>query len=111
MFQVKGVQAIKKHPFFRDIDWHLLAQKKLQPPIVPNIQSSTDTTYFSEEFTKLAVGRQSRAGSEPDDEKLFARFSYIAEDVRSYASVIASEATEPPSAELDKRLGSITLHD
>jgi hypothetical protein len=95
MFQVKGVQAIKKHAFFRDIDWYLLAQKKIAPPIVPSVESNTDTSYFSEEFTKLDVGRPSRGGSvdAADDAvaaaKLFARFSFIAEDVRSYASVVA----------------------
>lgn len=91
MFQVKGVQAIKKHAFFRDIDWHLLAQKKLAPPIVPSVESTTDTSYFSEEFTKLAVGRPSRGESATaDDTKLFERFSFIAEDMRSYASVVAN---------------------
>jgi hypothetical protein len=63
MFQVKGVQAIKKHPFFRDIDWYLLAQKQLTPPIVPVVQSNTDTTYFAEEFTAMPVGRRSTAAT------------------------------------------------
>lgn len=90
MFQVKGVQAIKKHAFFRDIDWHLLAQKKIAPPIVPSVESSTDTSYFSEEFTKLAVGRPSRGESRENECKLFDRFSFIAEDMQSYASVVAA---------------------
>jgi p70 ribosomal S6 kinase len=90
MFKVKGVQAIKNHVFFRNIDWHLLAQKKLPPPIVPNIQNGLDTTYFSEEFTKLPVGRQSRGNSNAvEDAAPFARFSFIADDVVSYASVVA----------------------
>lgn len=96
MFQVKGVQAIKKHAFFRDIDWYLLAQKKVVPPIVPRVESNTDTSYFSEEFTKLAVGRPSRGErAAEEDAKLFARFSFIAEDVRSYASVVAGDAVAP----------------
>ncbi|TYZ60150.1 hypothetical protein PybrP1_003117 [[Pythium] brassicae (nom. inval.)] len=100
MFQVKGVQAIKKHAFFRDIDWHLLAQKKLAPPIVPSVESNTDTSYFSEEFTKLAVGRPS-AGAEDDAAKLFDRFSFIAEDMRSYASVVAGELAADAAAPSD----------
>uniref|UniRef100_A0AAV1TNL9 AGC protein kinase n=1 Tax=Peronospora matthiolae TaxID=2874970 RepID=A0AAV1TNL9_9STRA len=87
MFQVKGVQAIKKHAFFRDIDWGLLEQKKVQPPILPNVVNSTDTTYFSEEFTTQDVGRRSRVGSssgDGDTKKLFARFSWVADDAPSF---------------------------
>lgn len=103
MFQVKGVQAIKKHPFFRDIDWYLLAQKKLTPPIVPNVQSSTDTTYFAEEFTAQAVGRQSTLENSEDVEakKLFARFSFVAPDAPSFAAVVSGAATPSVPAEED----------
>lgn len=81
MFQVRGVQAIKKHAFFKGIDWRLLEQKKITPPIVPVIKSNTDTSYFSEEFTSLAVGRPSRVDSAgASDAKLFARFSFCADE-------------------------------
>jgi serine/threonine protein kinase len=26
---------IKKHPFFKEIDWTLLSEKKLRPPYIP----------------------------------------------------------------------------
>ncbi|TMW65732.1 hypothetical protein Poli38472_008374 [Pythium oligandrum] len=98
MFKVKGVQAIKNHAFFRTIDWPLLAQKQLQPPIVPVVQNNLDTAYFSEEFTKLPVGRQSRGASVSgaEDAALFARFSFVAEDLHAamtYASIVAGTAT------------------
>ncbi|GLD92071.1 hypothetical protein PINS_up000604 [Pythium insidiosum] len=91
MFKVKGVQAIKNHAFFRGIDWHLLAQKQVTPPIVPSVSSAVDTAYFSEEFTKLPVGRVSRAnsGNNGDESNVFARFSFIADDARTFASVVA----------------------
>uniref|UniRef100_M4C5S0 Protein kinase domain-containing protein n=1 Tax=Hyaloperonospora arabidopsidis (strain Emoy2) TaxID=559515 RepID=M4C5S0_HYAAE len=97
MFQVKGVQAIKKHAFFRDIDWGLLEQKKVQPPILPNVVNSTDTTYFSEEFTTQDVGRRSRVGSssgDGDTKKLFARFSWVADDAPSFADIIRAGTVE-----------------
>lgn len=108
MFQVKGVQAIKKHAFFRDIDWHALAQKKLAPPIVPSVESNTDTSYFSEEFTKLAVGRPSHGESATaDDTKLFERFSFIAEDMRSYASVVADGIVAVVSNDEEQELAQL----
>lgn len=111
MFQVKGVQAIKKHAFFRDIDWHLLANKKLAPPIVPSFESNTDTSYFSEEFTKLAVGRPSHGKADGDEiNKLFERFSFIAEDMRSYASVVADgivAVSSQEEQELSELMGAV----
>jgi p70 ribosomal S6 kinase len=100
MFQVKGVQAIKKHPFFRDIDWYLLAQKQLTPPIVPVVQSNTDTTYFAEEFTAMPVGRRStleHGGDDVEAQKLFARFSFIAADAPSFADIVKGSAPAPSS--------------
>ncbi|ETL45669.1 AGC protein kinase [Phytophthora nicotianae CJ01A1] len=100
MFQVKGVQAIKKHAFFKGIDWGLLEEKKVQPPILPNVLSNTDTTYFSEEFTTQDVGRRSRidsSGASGDSKKLFARFSWVADDAPSFADIVrAGGAKEEP---------------
>ncbi|ETI52410.1 AGC protein kinase [Phytophthora nicotianae P1569] len=100
MFQVKGVQAIKKHAFFKGIDWGLLEEKKVQPPILPNVLSNTDTTYFSEEFTTQDVGRRSRIDSSSasgDSKKLFARFSWVADDAPSFADIVrAGGAKEEP---------------
>lgn len=32
-------EAIKVHPFFREIDWVLLEQRKIKPPFKPRIVS------------------------------------------------------------------------
>ncbi|KAK2092444.1 hypothetical protein P7K49_028972 [Saguinus oedipus] len=34
-----GEDAIKQHPFFKEIDWVLLEQKKIKPPFKPRIRS------------------------------------------------------------------------
>lgn len=33
-------EAIKLHPFFREIDWMLLEQRKIRPPFKPRIVST-----------------------------------------------------------------------
>lgn len=33
-------EAIKLHPFFREIDWKLLEQRKIRPPFKPRIVST-----------------------------------------------------------------------
>ena len=51
-----GVEDIKKHPFFADIDFDLLVQKKIPAPFIPNLENGTDVQYFDEEFTNEEVG-------------------------------------------------------
>ncbi|KAJ1536608.1 Serine/threonine-protein kinase, partial [Nowakowskiella sp. JEL0078] len=41
------INGIKKHPFFRGIDWVNL--RKIRAPFVPHLKSITDTTYFPTE--------------------------------------------------------------
>jgi len=46
------VEEIKKHPWFRDLNWMDLLAMKIEPPYKPNVKSETDTSNFSKEFTK-----------------------------------------------------------
>ena len=42
----KGIQDIKTHPFFKNIDWVSIYNKKIKPPFIPKISSDTDTKYI-----------------------------------------------------------------
>ena len=46
-----GVDMIKKHPFFKNIDWEAILEKKIKPPFTPRIKSEIDTRYIDKEFT------------------------------------------------------------
>jgi serum/glucocorticoid-regulated kinase 2 len=48
---VNGAEEIKRHPFFDKIDWHRLAQKKIQPPFKPSVRSPVDVSNFDTVFT------------------------------------------------------------
>lgn len=48
-----GVDKIKKHPFFKNIDWDAIYAKKIKPPFIPRISSDSDTKYIDSEFTNL----------------------------------------------------------
>lgn len=41
-----GIEEIKKHPFFKGIDWDKI--RELQAPIVPELKDQYDTHYFDE---------------------------------------------------------------
>ncbi|XP_066519529.1 protein kinase C epsilon type isoform X2 [Hoplias malabaricus] len=44
--------AIKVHPFFREIDWALLEQRKIKPPFKPRIKTKRDVNNFDQDFTR-----------------------------------------------------------
>jgi serine/threonine protein kinase len=49
----EGVEKIKKHPFFKNIDWVSIYNKKIKPPFIPRISNDADTKYIDSEFTNL----------------------------------------------------------
>ncbi|XP_036388075.1 protein kinase C epsilon type-like [Megalops cyprinoides] len=47
-----GEEAIKAHPFFREIDWVLLEQRRIKPPFKPRIKTKRDVNNFDQDFTR-----------------------------------------------------------
>lgn len=45
-----GIQDVKSHPFFSDLDWEALVAKKITPPFIPFISSSEDLSNFTEQM-------------------------------------------------------------
>uniref|UniRef100_A0A673H8F1 protein kinase C n=1 Tax=Sinocyclocheilus rhinocerous TaxID=307959 RepID=A0A673H8F1_9TELE len=78
----RDAEDVKKHLFFRNIDWDGLLAKKVKPPFVPTIQSSIDVSNFDDEFTSeapvLTPPREPRPLTQ-DVQDLFADFDYIAD--------------------------------
>ncbi|XP_075169179.1 protein kinase C iota type isoform X3 [Haematobia irritans] len=55
---------IKNHPFFKVIDWEMLAYKQVTPPFKPRLDSDRDLANFPPEFTGEAVQLT------PDDDRV-----------------------------------------
>lgn len=49
-----GVNDIKNHPFFAEIDWDKLERRAIKPPFKPRVRGPTDIQNFDKEFTKEA---------------------------------------------------------
>ncbi|KAL8190216.1 UNVERIFIED_CONTAM: hypothetical protein K2H54_043991, partial [Gekko kuhli] len=41
-----GADDVKRHRWFRSIDWDAVPQRKLKPPIVPKVSNDGDTSNF-----------------------------------------------------------------
>lgn len=57
MFDIGGATAVKHHPFFEGIDWAKLVALQVDPPLKPDLVSTTDTSNFAEEFVGMALPR------------------------------------------------------
>jgi len=81
----KDLQSIKKHRFFRKIDWKLLANREVEPPIQPLITDPELAENFSPDFTDLALSPVLTSTISPwssaapaNAENPFGGFSYVA---------------------------------
>ncbi|TPX49164.1 hypothetical protein SeMB42_g02712 [Synchytrium endobioticum] len=45
-------EDIKKHPFFKGVDWDAMLNLKVPPPFYPTVSSPTDVSNFDDEFTR-----------------------------------------------------------
>ena len=50
-FGINGFEEIKKHPFFKGMDFKALEEKKIEAPFKPILEDSLDVRNFDEEFT------------------------------------------------------------
>ncbi|KAK1885823.1 Serine/threonine-protein kinase N2 [Dissostichus eleginoides] len=78
----KDAEEIKKQPFFRNVDWEMLLQRKAPPPFIPSIVGKEDVSNFDEEFTTeppaLTPPREPRVLSRKDQES-FRDFDYVSD--------------------------------
>ncbi len=54
-YGVNGSEDIKKHPWFMNINWDAMYNKKYKAPFIPQCSTNEDTCNFSEEFTESEI--------------------------------------------------------
>jgi serine/threonine protein kinase len=77
----KDLGLMKKHRFFRKIDWKLLAKREIEAPIQPMITDPELAENFSQDFTDLALSPVLQAKSPWTAgglENPFGGFSFVA---------------------------------
>ncbi|OTB02505.1 hypothetical protein M426DRAFT_62066 [Hypoxylon sp. CI-4A] len=90
---VDDAEELKRHPFFADVDWDILAKKLITPPFKPKLKSETDVSYFDPEFTnalnsngslneraqQLAAGFATSTPLSPSTQANFQGFTFVDE--------------------------------
>ncbi|KAF7700404.1 serine/threonine-protein kinase N2 [Silurus meridionalis] len=78
----RDAEEVKKHLFFRNMDWNGLLAKKVKPPFMPTIRGASDVSNFDDEFTSeapvLTPPREPRPLNR-DEQEMFTDFDYIAD--------------------------------
>ncbi|KJZ76668.1 hypothetical protein HIM_04004 [Hirsutella minnesotensis 3608] len=80
----KDLQTLKKHRFFRKIDWKKLQGRELEPPIQPMITDPELAENFAPEFTELSLSpiltckEPWPAGACSNQDDIFGGFSFVA---------------------------------
>ncbi|XP_060571359.1 RAC-alpha serine/threonine-protein kinase-like isoform X2 [Ruditapes philippinarum] len=97
------VKDLMAHPFFKNINWQDLVEKKVPPPFKPQVTSETDTRYFDDTFTaepvSLTPPQASHVLESIDEETMdtgmpyFEQFSYHGSKSSLASSVMSFETT------------------
>lgn len=71
---------LKKHNFFKGLDWEKLSKKQILAPFIPKISNELDVSNFAEEFTAM-IPTDSPAVVPPNVDKMFKGYSYVAPSI------------------------------
>ena len=74
---IGGVDKLKRHPYFKNIDWKDLEELKVTPPFIPDVKDPTDLNYLESNI------RENKMGNSEDNDGNFdnyVNFSYVEED-------------------------------
>ena len=75
---IDGTEKLKRHEFFKGIDWNALFRKQLKPPFVPtlDVHNPGDSHYFDKEFTKRDPRDSPAVPASAGANRLFRGFSF-----------------------------------
>uniref|UniRef100_A0A2K5U198 non-specific serine/threonine protein kinase n=1 Tax=Macaca fascicularis TaxID=9541 RepID=A0A2K5U198_MACFA len=77
----EGVEEIKRHLFFANIDWDKLYKREVQPPFKPASGKPDDTFCFDPEFTAKTPKDSPGLPASANAHQLFKGFSFVATSI------------------------------
>ena len=78
-----GVDKIKKHPFFEEINWDDIWNKKIIPPFEPDLEDELDLKYFDSQFTSEPLESFTKNPRSRESSYEYNNFSYMTESVKN----------------------------
>lgn len=75
-------QAVRAHPFFKNVNWDDVVARRLDPPIKPVLASEDDVSQFDTKFTKeIPVDSPDESTLSESANLIFQGFTYVAPSV------------------------------
>ncbi|EDQ92414.1 uncharacterized protein MONBRDRAFT_13470, partial [Monosiga brevicollis MX1] len=74
--RLSSAAEIKAHRFFRDVDWQVALDRRLEPPFIPSVNTALDTSNFDPQFTDLPPSDSPVDPLTPSAANLFEGFTY-----------------------------------
>uniref|UniRef100_A0A8C7TJF9 Ribosomal protein S6 kinase n=1 Tax=Oncorhynchus mykiss TaxID=8022 RepID=A0A8C7TJF9_ONCMY len=82
-----GVEEIKRHHFFGNIDWNKLYRREIKPPFKPAVGRPEDTFHFDPEFTSRTPTDSPGIPPSDNTHQLFRGFSFVATNLDQDQSI------------------------
>ncbi|XP_038831091.1 ribosomal protein S6 kinase alpha-2 [Salvelinus namaycush] len=82
-----GVEEIKRHHFFGNIDWNKLYRREIKPPFKPAVGRPEDTFHFDPEFTSRTPTDSPGLPPSDNTHQLFRGFSFVATNLDQDQSI------------------------
>ena len=89
-----GVEKIKKHPFFEEINWKDFWDKKIIPPFKPDLEDELDLKYFDSQFTDEPLESFTKNPRSREVSYEYNNFTYVTESVKNELISIPKETIE-----------------
>ena len=78
-----GINKIKNHAYFKDINWDNYYNKEIKPPFIPQLDDEVDLKYFDKMFTEEPVNsNRSTIHSRPREYSTYKGFTFMANSVK-----------------------------
>ena len=75
-----GIDEVKRHPFFDDVDFKAVLAGKVKMPFLPNIKTDTDVSHFDVQFTREVPADSVVAGNTGAIAVRFDSFAFFTDD-------------------------------
>uniref|UniRef100_A0A4W5R9S0 Ribosomal protein S6 kinase n=1 Tax=Hucho hucho TaxID=62062 RepID=A0A4W5R9S0_9TELE len=85
--RLDGVEEIKRHNFFGNIDWNKLYRREIKPPFKPAVGRPDDTFHFDPEFTSRTPTDSPGIPPSANTHQLFRGFSFVATNLDQEQSI------------------------
>uniref|UniRef100_A0A8C8M723 Ribosomal protein S6 kinase n=1 Tax=Oncorhynchus tshawytscha TaxID=74940 RepID=A0A8C8M723_ONCTS len=85
--RLDGVEEIKRHNFFGNIDWNKLYRREIKPPFKPAVGRPEDTFHFDPEFTSRTPTDSPGIPPSDNTHQLFRGFSFVATNLDQDQSI------------------------